>query len=496
MNRAHDTSSCEFMLRLHVARPTSVKRASRSNACGSCRSRASSPTTRRLPPMAYDEALAERVRDLLAAARGDLSERKMFSGIAFMIAGNMACAVTSRGLMVRLDPEDAERALAEPHVRPDGDERAPARGWILVAPEGARPTTRRSPAGSTPAPTSPPRCRRSSAMADGPPSPWWRDAVVYQIYPRSFQDSDGDGVGDLAGIASRLDYLEWLGVDAVWLSPIYPSPGADGGYDVSDYTAVDPLSRHARRLRRPDRRLPPARDPGARSTWSSRTPRSSTPGFASIPTGTCGPTATGRRTTGSPPSAVPPGAATEPTGRWYLHSFYPEQPDLDWRNPEVREAVAAVVRFWRERGVDGFRLDAIERAMKDRELRDDPAATGPPALPVPSYLAGDRPGALAQRPRDRRRARRRCARPPPATRCWSARSICRPPSSGAVPRAPRPRVRLRVPALALGPGAAALGDRRGGDARRGRLGALQPRLPAPCDQARRAQPRGPRRCCC
>ena len=189
--------------------------------------------------MAYDEALAERVRDLLAV-REAISERKMFSGIAFMIAGNMGCAVTSRGLMVRLDPDDAERAMAEPHVGPMEMNGKPAARLDPGRARGPRRRRARSPAGSTRAPTSPPRFHPSSRVADDP-AQWWRDAVVYQIYPRSFQDSDGDGVGDLPGIASRLDHLEWLGVDAIWLSPIYPSPGADLGYDVSDYAAVDPL---------------------------------------------------------------------------------------------------------------------------------------------------------------------------------------------------------------------------------------------------------------
>ena len=224
-------------------------------------------------------------------------------------------------------------------------------------------------------------------MAGASPSPWWGAAVVYQIYPRSFQDSDGDGVGDLAGIASRLDYLEWLGVDAVWLSPIYPSPGADGGYDVSDYTAVDPVYGSLEDF---DHLVEQCHRRGIRLLADLIVSHTSIehPWFREHPDWYVW--ADGDR----PPnnwlaSFGGPAWSRDPdTGRWYLHSFYPEQPDLDWRNPEVREAFAGVVRFWRERGVDGFRLDAIERAMKDRALRDDPAATGPPALPVPEYLAG------------------------------------------------------------------------------------------------------------
>jgi len=211
-------------------------------------------------------------------------------------------------------------------------------------------------------------------------SDWWRNAVVYQIYPRSFQDGNGDGTGDLQGLRRRLDHILTLGADALWLSPIYPSPMADGGYDVSDYRAVDPMfgdlddfdrlveEAHARGLRvlmdvvpchtsiehpwfveRPDWYVWSERD-GPRNNWRA----------------TFGGSAWSR----------------DPHGRgWYLHSFYPEQPDLDWRNPEVRAAVADVLRFWRERGVDGFRLDAIDRLLKDAELRDDPPATGPPPLP-------------------------------------------------------------------------------------------------------------------
>jgi alpha-glucosidase len=200
--------------------------------------------------------------------------------------------------------------------------------------------------------------------------------VVYQIYPRSFQDSDGDGVGDLAGIRSRLDHLVWLGVDALWLSPIYPSPLADFGYDVSDYKDVDPAfgdlaefdrlveSAHARGLTLLMDLVPchtSIEHPWFREhpdwyIWADR-PNNWVAAFG--------------------------GSAWEPRdGRYYLHSFYPEQPDLDWRNPEVIAAMQDVVRFWLERGADGYRIDAIDRLMKDPELRDDPPATEPYGLPV------------------------------------------------------------------------------------------------------------------
>ena len=211
---------------------------------------------------------------------------------------------------------------------------------------------------------------------------WWQDAVVYQIYPRSFQDSDGDGIGDLRGIAQRLDHLVYLGVDALWLSPIYPSPLADFGYDVSDYTAIDPVfgtmddfdaSRPRGSRPRPEAAARPRR---------SRTRRSSTRGSASTRTGTSGRPSTARRTTGKPRSEARAWSRDERSGRWYLHTFYPEQPDLDWRNPEVVTAMQDVVRFWLDRGVDGFRVDAVNVIVKDAELRNDPPASGRFPLPL------------------------------------------------------------------------------------------------------------------
>jgi alpha-glucosidase len=206
--------------------------------------------------------------------------------------------------------------------------------------------------------------------------------VVYQVYPRSFQDSDGDGVGDLAGIRSRLDHLAWLGVDALWLSPIYPSPMADFGYDVSDYTDVDPAfgdledfarlaqAAHERGLKLLMDLVPchtSIEHPWFREhpdwyIWADR-PNNWVAAFG--------------------------GSAWEPhDGRYYLHSFYPEQPDLNWRNPEVVAAMQDVLRFWLERGADGYRIDAIDRLLKDPELRDDPPASGPFGLPLGDHELG------------------------------------------------------------------------------------------------------------
>jgi alpha-glucosidase len=220
---------------------------------------------------------------------------------------------------------------------------------------------------------------------------WWQRGVVYQIYPRSFQDSNGDGIGDLRGIMQRLDHLVALGVDALWLSPIQPSPMADFGYDVADYRDIDPIfgnladfdalvaQAHARGLRvildfvpnhssdrhpwflesRADRASPkrdwyiwrdPAPDGGPPNNWLSH--------FG--------------------------GGAWEwdqQTGQFYLHSFLAAQPDLNWRNPEVRAAMYDVLRFWLDRGVDGFRVDVLWLLIKDELFRDNP--------PNPGWKPGD-----------------------------------------------------------------------------------------------------------
>jgi alpha-glucosidase len=200
--------------------------------------------------------------------------------------------------------------------------------------------------------------------------------VVYQVYPRSFQDSDGDGVGDLAGIRSRLDHLAWLGVDALWLSPIYPSPLADFGYDVADYKDVDPVfgdlegferltqAAHERGLKLLMDLVPC--HTSIEHPWFREHPDWYI--WADRPNNWVG--------------AFGGSAWTELNGRYYLHSFYPEQPDLNWRNPEVVAAMQDVLRFWLDRGADGYRIDAIDRLMKDPELRDDPPATEPYGLPV------------------------------------------------------------------------------------------------------------------
>ncbi|GAC1321876.1 MAG: alpha-amylase family glycosyl hydrolase [Thermoleophilaceae bacterium] len=215
---------------------------------------------------------------------------------------------------------------------------------------------------------------------------WWRDAVVYQVYPRSFQDSDGDGIGDLSGIVARLDHLNWLGVTALWLSPIYPSPLADMGYDVADHMAV---AAEYGTLEDFDRLVAAAHERGLRVLMDLVPCHTSIehPWFRDHPdwyiwSNRDGPQNNWIATFGGSAWSRDP-----VSGRWYLHSFYPEQPDLDWRNPEVVAAMQSVVRFWLARGVDGFRVDAIDRLVKDAELRDDPPARAPFALPLGEEFA-------------------------------------------------------------------------------------------------------------
>ncbi|MDQ2909693.1 MAG: alpha-amylase family glycosyl hydrolase [Actinomycetota bacterium] len=226
---------------------------------------------------------------------------------------------------------------------------------------------------------------------------WWRDAVVYQIYTRSFQDSDGDGVGDLHGITERLDYLAWLGVDAFWLSPIYPSPLADFGYDVSDYTAVDP---QLGSLEDFDELVAAAHERGLRVLLDLIPSHTSVehPWFREHPDWYIWSPVEGPPNNWVSAFDGPAWSRDERSGRWYMHSFHPEQPDLDWRNPEVVEAVQGVVRFWRGRGADGFRLDAIDRLVKDEQLRDDPPATKPFPLPLREDAAKLQPLYSGNRP--------------------------------------------------------------------------------------------------
>ncbi|MDX2708840.1 alpha-amylase family glycosyl hydrolase, partial [Streptomyces sp. PA03-6a] len=215
--------------------------------------------------------------------------------------------------------------------------------------------------------------------------PWWRDAVVYQVYVRSFLDSTGDGVGDLAGVRAGLPYLRKLGVDGIWLSPFYPSPQHDHGYDVADYTGVDPLYGDLAEF---DRLVADAHRLGLRTVVDVVPNHCSAahPWFReALAEGPGGPArslfhfADGRGEHGElPPNnwrAMFGGPAwsrvTEPDGRpgqWYLHLFTPEQPDLNWRDPRVGEHFEHVLRFWLDRGVDGFRIDVAAGLFKHPSL--------------------------------------------------------------------------------------------------------------------------------
>ena len=215
--------------------------------------------------------------------------------------------------------------------------------------------------------------------------PWWQDGVLYQIYPRSFQDSNGDGVGDLAGVIERLDHLEWLGIDGVWLNPVTPSPNADWGYDVSDYCDVDPelgtledldrlVAEAARRGIRVVLDLVPNHT-SDRHPWfvESRSSRESAKRGWYV--------WADPKPDGSPPNnwlsifGGPGWTLDRPTGQYYLHGFLAEQPDLDWWSDEVRAELDRILRFWFDRGVAGFRIDVAHRVITDRELRDNPGAT-------------------------------------------------------------------------------------------------------------------------
>ncbi|MEV4254223.1 alpha-amylase family glycosyl hydrolase, partial [Spirillospora sp. NPDC049652] len=219
-------------------------------------------------------------------------------------------------------------------------------------------------------------------MTDTPPTAWWRDAVIYQVYVRSFADANGDGIGDLAGIRSRLPYLAGLGVDALWVTPFYVSPMADFGYDVADYRDVDPLFGtldDARDL------IADAHGHGLRVIVDVVPNHSSDrhPWFRAAVAAAPGSPERDRymiRDGRGPDGAEPPNdwesvfggpAWTRlPDGQWYLHLFAPEQPDLNWENPGVRAEFEDILRFWLDLGVDGFRIDVAHGMVKAAGLPD------------------------------------------------------------------------------------------------------------------------------
>jgi alpha-glucosidase len=222
---------------------------------------------------------------------------------------------------------------------------------------------------------------------------WWARGIIYQVYPRSFMDSNGDGIGDLEGIAARLDYLSWLGVDALWLSPIYPSPMADFGYDVADYTGIHPIFGSLADF---DRLLAEAHRRGLKLILDFVPNHSSDqhPWFLESRSSRDNPRRDWYVWRDPAPDGGPPtnwlsvfgGSGWEwdrATGQYYYHAFLTEQPDLDWRNPEVVAAMHDAMRFWLGRGVDGFRVDVIWHLIKDDQFRDDP--------PNPGYAEGMSP---------------------------------------------------------------------------------------------------------
>jgi alpha-glucosidase len=223
---------------------------------------------------------------------------------------------------------------------------------------------------------------------------WWRHGIFYQVYPRSFQDSDGDGVGDIGGIIQRLPYLRSLGVDAVWLSPIFSSPMADFGYDISDYTGIDPLFGTIEDF---DALVETAHENGLKIILDLVPNHTSDqhPWFIESRASRDNPKRDwyvwrdGRPEGGGPPNnwlSEFGGSAwqyDEASGQYYYHAFLSQQPDLNWRNPQVREAIYDVMRFWLRRGVDGFRVDVIWHLIKDAEFRDNP--------PNPHFVEGRPP---------------------------------------------------------------------------------------------------------
>lgn len=223
------------------------------------------------------------------------------------------------------------------------------------------------------------------------PDAWWKHAVIYEVYPRSFQDSDGDGKGDIKGIESRLGYLKSLGIDAIWITPMYPSPQVDFGYDIADYEAIDPQYGTMGDF---DTLLKTAKAQGIRVIMDVVLNHTSDqhPWFLESKSSRNNP----KRDwyiwrDGTPAREGKPGLypnnwqswfghsawTLDPTtNQYYYHYFYTQQPDLNWRNPEVRKAMYGVLKFWLDKGVSGFRMDAVSRLFEDPQMRDDPYLPG------------------------------------------------------------------------------------------------------------------------
>ncbi|GAB4580869.1 MAG: alpha-amylase family glycosyl hydrolase [Anaerolineales bacterium] len=222
---------------------------------------------------------------------------------------------------------------------------------------------------------------------------WWQNGVIYQIYPRSFKDTNGDGIGDLAGVIEKIDYLSHtLGIDAIWLSPINPSPMKDFGYDVADYCDIEPMFGDLATF---DRLIAEAHQRGIKvlMDWVPNHSSDEHPWFIESRSSRNNPKRDwyiwrDPKPDGSPPNnwgsffGGPAWTFDEKTGQYYLHQFVPGQPELNWRNPALKKAMLDTLRFWLDRGVDGFRMDVIGLIIKDEHLRDNPPnPNAPPHLP-------------------------------------------------------------------------------------------------------------------
>jgi alpha-glucosidase len=225
----------------------------------------------------------------------------------------------------------------------------------------------------------------SPAHASVAVDPWWKHAIIYEIYPRSFQDTNGDGIGDINGITSRLEYLKDLGIDAVWITPMYPSPQIDFGYDISDYTSIDPQygtmadldhlfaeakKRNIRVLMDFVMNHTSDQHPWFKESRSSRT-NPKRDWYVWHDGKDNGPPNNWQSWFGHSAWTLDPA-----TNQYYYHYFYVQQPDLNWRNPEVKKAMFDVVRFWLDKGAAGFRIDAVSRLYEDPSLHDDPYLPG------------------------------------------------------------------------------------------------------------------------
>ena len=261
--------------------------------------------------------------------------------------------------------------------------RTPSRfGLLLAVLAAVLPAAARTPG------TPKMEAHAAQAQAAGT-TPWWQNAVFYEIYPRSFKDSNGDGIGDLNGITEKLDYLHDLGVDAIWVTPFYPSPQVDFGYDISDYENVDP---QFGTLGDFDRLLAEAHRRGIKVLMDMVLNHTSDkhPWFIESRSSRTSPKRDwyiwrdGKD--GRPPNnwisefGGPAWTLDPKTGQWYYHFFYSQQPDLNWRKPAVEKAMFDQCRFWMERGVDGFRLDAVANLFEDPQLHDNPV--------LPEFVAG------------------------------------------------------------------------------------------------------------